>query len=149
MNDYLTPSPRPAAPIKPAPATGAVRRRAMVLAGAAVAATVVWALEDPIGGVDLAVKSGRSTQHIGVASVVATVLIVGLGAWWLLTRLERRAKRPHRTWTIIACIAFVVSLLGPAGGVDTGSKLGLLGLHVVVATALILGLPATRGEAGS
>ena len=42
---------------------------------AVVAAIIVWALEDPIGGVDLAVRSGQSTQHIGVASVVAAVLI--------------------------------------------------------------------------
>jgi hypothetical protein len=154
MSDYPTPSPMPTARLDPATdrstAAGRVRRRrAAVVAGAAIAAIIVWALEDPIGGVNLAVKSGSSTRQIGIASVVATVAIVGLGASWLLGRLERRAARPHRTWTIVACAVFVVSLLGPAGGVTAGAKLGLAALHVIVAAVLVLGLPAVRGRASS
>lgn len=133
------------APVTAAPHTSA--RRALVVVGAALAALVVWALADPIGGVDLAVRSGHSVQHVGAGAVVGTALLVALVGWALLARLERRAKRPHRTWAIIASTVFVISLVGPAGGVGSAAKLGLAALHVVVAAAVILGLPAVRGGA--
>ena len=127
-----------------APRIGA--RRALVVVGTAVAALAVWALEDPIGGVDLAVRSGGSVRHVGAGAVVGTALVVALVGWALLARLERRAKRPHRTWAIIASIVFSISLLGPTGGVDAGSQLGLAALHIVVAAAVAAGLPAVRGR---
>jgi hypothetical protein len=128
-----------------APRTGA--RRSLVVVGTALAALAVWALEDPIGGVDLAVRSGGSVQHVGAGGVIGAALLAGLVGWALLARLERRAKRPHRTWAIIASIVFVISLAGPTGGVDTAAKLGLAALHVGVAAAVGLGLPAVRGRA--
>jgi len=121
-------------------------RRLIVIAAAAVAAIAVWALEDPLGGVHLAVDSRGTTQDIGPVTVVATPILVGLAAWGLLAIFERRLRRPHRTWTIVATVVFALSLLGPAGGVGASSKLGLAALHVVVAAALILGLPAARAK---
>jgi hypothetical protein len=127
-----------------APRTGA--RRALVVVGTALAALAVWALEDPIGGVDLSVRSGGSVQHVGAGGVIGAALLSGLVGWAVLARLERRAKRPHRTWAIVASTVFVISLAGPAGGVDAAAKLGLAALHVGVAAAVGLGLPAVRGR---
>jgi Family of unknown function (DUF6069) len=121
-------------------------RRLIVVAASAVAAIAVWALEDPLGGLHLAVDSRGTTQDIGPVAVVATPMLVGLAAWGLLAIFERRLRRPHRAWTILAAVVFVVSLLGPASGVGASAKLGLAALHVVVAAALILGLPATRSR---
>ena len=128
-----------------APRTGA--HRSLVVVGTALAAFAVWALEDPIAGVDLAVRSGGSVQHVGAGGVIGAAVLAGLLGWALLALLERRAKRPGRTWAIIASSVFVVSLAGPAGGVDTAAKLGLTALHVGVAAAVGLGLPAVRGRA--
>lgn len=133
-----------AARVSVAPRTGA--RRALVVVGTALAALAVWALEDPIGGVDLAVRNGETAQHVGAGGVIGAALVAGLVGWALLARLERRAKRPHRTWAIVASIVFVLSLAGPAGGVDTAAKLALAALHVGVAAAVGLGLPAVRGN---
>ena len=51
-------------------------------------------------------------------------------------------------WTIVAAAVFVVSLLGPAGGVGTSAKLGLAALHLTVAAVLIVGLPWAGRKAG-
>ena len=145
MAHESTPHQAEVARVTAAARTGA--RRALVVVGTALAAFAVWALEDPIAGVDLAVRSGGSVQHVGAGAVIGAAVLAGLIGWALLARLERRAKRPHRTWAIIASIVFVISLAGPAGGVDTAAKLGLAALHVGVAAAVGLGLPAVRGRA--
>ena len=111
-------------------------RRLLVVAASAVAAIVVWALEDPLGGVHLAVDSRGTTQDIGPVAVVGTPILVGVAAWGLLALFERRLRRPHRAWTILATAVFVLSLLVPASGVGASAKLGLAGLHVVVAAKL-------------
>jgi predicted permease len=122
---------------------GMKTKRIMIIIGTVLAATAVWVLEDPILGVNLAVKSGDSTQHIGVVSVIVASAFVALAAWALLAWFERRMKQPHRTWTVLASVIFVLSWLGPLGGVTTGAKLGLFAFHAVVAGILIARLPRT------
>jgi hypothetical protein len=121
-------------------------RRAAVVAGAAAAAGAPWTLLDPIGGVDLAVRSGESVNHIEPASVLVTALVVGLAGWGLLAWFERRLKRPHRTWVATAAGVFLISLTGPLGGVTGGAKLGLALLHVTVAAVVIGCLPRIGGR---
>jgi Family of unknown function (DUF6069) len=118
--------------------------RLVTIAAATVSALVFWTLTDGIGGIDLAVRQGTGTQPIGPVSVAATTIIAGLLAWGLLALLERRSRRPARTWTIIALAVFVVSLAGPLGsGADLSSKLILTGMHMLVALILIPNLPRT------
>jgi len=72
-------------------------------------------------------------------------LIAGLAAWGLLALLERTIRRPVPTYRVIASIVLILSLAAPLGsGVDTSSRLVLLGMHLTVATALIVGLPGRR-----
>lgn len=115
--------------------------RASIVVGAAASATIAWTFLDKVSGVDMAVKSGNSTNHVGVAAVAIVALGVGLAGWGLLAWLERGAKRPRRTWTMIAVAVFVLSLLGPLGGVDGAAKASLAALHLTVATIIIVGLP--------
>jgi hypothetical protein len=119
-------------------------RRAVAVAGAAAAALAVWAMTQSIGGTRLAVHSGGSVREIGPAAVVLTALLAGLAAWGLLALFERAVRRPYRAWRLVAVAVFVVSLAGPLGGVAIGARLTLAAMHLVVAAALILGLPATR-----
>lgn len=123
-------------------------RRAAVVAGAVAAAGAVWTLLDPIGGLDLAVKSGDSVNHIEPASVFVTALLAALAGWGLLAWFERSLKRPHRTWVVTATGVFVISLVGPLGGVTGGAQLGLALLHVTVAAVVIGFLPRAGGRAG-
>ena len=119
--------------------------RAITIAAGAAGALLLWAVNDPWAGIDLAVRRGADTQHIGPAAVAVTALIAGLAAWGLLALLERAVRRPARTFRIIALIVLVLSVAGPLGsGVGIGSRLVLLGMHLTVGAALIIGLPGRR-----
>lgn len=128
--------------------TGTTARRtgrAITVVAGATGALLLWAVNDPWAGIDLAVRQGDATRHIGPAAVVVTGLIAGLAAWGLLALLERTVRRPARTFRIIALIVLVLSLAGPLGsGVGTSSRLVLLGMHLTVGAALIIGLPGRR-----
>jgi hypothetical protein len=119
--------------------------RAITVGAGAAGALLLWAVNDPWAGVDLAVRQGDTIRHIGPAAVVLTALVAGLAGWGLLAVLERTVRRPARTFRIIALIVLALSLAGPLGsGVDTSSRLALLGMHTTVGAALILGLPGRR-----
>jgi hypothetical protein len=116
--------------------------RALTVMGGATGALLLWAVNDPWAGLDLVVRQGDTTRQIGPAAVVVTALLAGLAAWGLLALLERTVRRPARTFRIIALAVLAVSLAGPLGsGVDTSSRLVLLGMHLAVGAALIIGLP--------
>ncbi|MEW2143265.1 DUF6069 family protein [Micromonospora vinacea] len=119
--------------------------RVITIAAGAAGALLLWAVNDPWAGVDLAVRQGDATQHVGPVAVVLVALVAGLAAWSLLALLERTVRHPARTFRIIALIVLLVSLAGPLGsGVGTSSRLVLLGMHVTVGAALIIGLPGRR-----
>ncbi|XVV14767.1 DUF6069 family protein [Actinoplanes sp. CA-131856] len=119
--------------------------RAITVAAGAAGSLLLWAVNVPWGGLDLAVRQGGGTQQIGAAAVVATALVAGLAAWGLLALLERKARHPVRTFRIIALVVLLISLAGPLGGGEgLHSKLVLLGMHLTVGIALIAGLPGRR-----
>jgi uncharacterized protein DUF6069 len=118
--------------------------RAITVAAATAGALLLWAVNDPWAGIDLTVRQGGTTQHIGPVAVAAAALIAGLAAWGLLTVLERTVSRPARAYRIIASTVLLLSLAGPAGGVGTSSRLVLLAMHLTVGAALIIGLPSRR-----
>ncbi|MET8232756.1 DUF6069 family protein [Micromonospora sp. NPDC005298] len=119
--------------------------RAFTITAGAAGALLLWAVHSPWAGTDLAVRRGDATQHVGPVAVVVTALIAGLAAWALLALLERTVRRPARTFRVIALIVLVLSLAGPlASAVDTTSRLALLGMHLTVGAALIIGLPGRR-----
>ena len=125
----------------------AVRRtgRAITIVAATAGALLLWTVDGPWAGLDLAVRQGDTTRHIGPAAVALTALVAGLAAWGLLTLLERTGRRPVRTYRIIASIVLILSLAGPLGsGVGTSSRLVLLAMHLTVGAALIIGLPGRR-----
>jgi len=121
--------------------------RAITVVAAAAGALLLWAVDGPWAGLDLAVRQGDTTQHVGPAAVALTALAAALAAWGLLALLERTVRNPVRTYRIIASIVLVLSLAGPLGsGVDTNSRVVLLAMHVTVGTALIVGLPGRRNS---
>ena len=119
--------------------------RAITVAAGVAGSLLLWVIEVPWLGLDLAVRQGDTVQRVGAAAVTAAALIAGLAAWALLAVLERTVRRPVLTYRIIASIALILSLAGPLGsGVDTGSRLALAGMHLTVGIAAIVGLPSRR-----
>jgi hypothetical protein len=122
-------------------------RRGLIVVGATGAALTVWALVNPMGGIDVAVDSGGSVRHIGATAVAVTGMLAGLAGWGLLALFERTMRRPHRAWTVIATVVFVLSLAGPLGAISHGAILGLMCMHLAVAAVLIPCLPRAGGRA--
>ncbi len=119
--------------------------RAITVAAGTAGALLLWAVDGPWAGTDLAVRQGNSVQHIGPVAVFLTALLSGLAAWGLLALLERTTRRPARIYRIVATVILLISLAGPLGsGIGIGSKLGLLAMHLTVGLALIIGLPGRR-----
>ncbi|BBH69817.1 hypothetical protein ACTI_65020 [Actinoplanes sp. OR16] len=119
--------------------------RAITVAAGAAGALLLWAVNVPWGGLDLTVRQGGAVQEIGPVAVVVTALLAGFAAWGLLAVLERLSARPVPTYRIIASILLVISLAGPLGSaIGLSSTLVLVGMHVTVGAALIIGLPGRR-----
>ncbi|MFC4054666.1 DUF6069 family protein [Actinomadura syzygii] len=116
--------------------------RAITVAAGAAGSLLLWAVNDPWAGTDLTVRQGG---EIAPAAIVTAALIAGLAAWALLALLERTVRNPTRTFRIIALTTLAISLIGPlSSGTDLTSRLVLLGMHLTVGTALIIGLPCPR-----
>jgi hypothetical protein len=115
------------------------------VAGAAVAALAVWAIADPLAGVDLRVRTGTTVQEVGPVAVAVVAVLVSAAGLALLALLERLMRRGRTAWLITACVVAVLSLLGPAGGVTAGAKLSLACMHIAVA-AVLIGVVAGTAE---
>ena len=120
----------------------------MVLA-AQVAAVAVYVLAVPVGGVDLAARTGSTTRTIHVSMILGAVLVVGLASVSLSLALRRFTARPDRNWAVAAAVATVLSLTGPAGATNLAAGLALACMHLVVAGTFALGsLPWHRARSG-
>ncbi|GIE33745.1 hypothetical protein Ait01nite_067900 [Actinoplanes italicus] len=117
--------------------------RAVTVAAGAAGSLLLWTV-DHWGGIALTVDRGGTVQQVGPVAVAITAILAGLAAWALLAILERTVRRPARTFRIIASIVLLISLVGPLAGTGTGSRLALLGMHLTVGLALIIGLPGRR-----
>ncbi|TDC60009.1 hypothetical protein E1200_31200 [Actinomadura sp. GC306] len=129
---------------------GGAARRAVTVAGGAVAALVLWTLTGPVAGHTPSAETGGEIRQVGAVAVAAGALVAGLAAWALLAVLERTVGRPARVWTATAAAVLALSLAGPLGGAaDTASMAVLTGLHLLVGAVLIAGLgTAARGRRG-
>lgn len=116
--------------------------RALAIVGAAAGALLVWFIAQQTAG-DLQVKSGSSTQTVGAIAVVVTVVFAGLVGWGLLALLERFAERARTIWTVVAVLVLLLSLIGPLGGTDAGTKVSLVILHLLVGSVIITAFTRT------
>ncbi|MGC4814359.1 DUF6069 family protein [Micromonospora sp. DT228] len=128
------------------PTTSTLRRRALGVAAAVVAAVVIWAI-GALAGVDFTVESpGQPATDIGAGEIVTVALGAALLGWAALALLERFAPRVARpVWISLAAVVTAVSLV-PLLGVEAtgGAKLILGATHLAVAIPLIALLPAHR-----
>lgn len=135
-------SPDPARP-RTAPGGGAGARRRLprrvVPLAAALAAAVVWAAGTATG-VELAARSGTTTQDVGLGSVVVVALVVGYAGWGVRALLDRTRSGGERAWLVTCAVVLAVSLLGPLGAVSPGAGAVLATEHLAVGAVVALGL---------
>jgi hypothetical protein len=133
------------------PAAGTGRRtshagRALAIVLATVANVLVWTIAK-MSDVTLQARSGANErQDVTLAAVIIVTLLIGLVGWALLAVLERLSTRGLTIWTVIAVVFFLISLLGPLGGVTTGAKVTLAAMHIVTAAVLIPAFRRTSGQ---
>jgi hypothetical protein len=101
-------------------------------------AGLIWLVWRATGS-ELAIRSGHETHQVGLVSALVTAAVVSVAGLGLLRFLERRSPRGLRTWTIVACAVWLVSLLGPLGAADPMSGVALTSLHLVVGATVVLG----------
>ncbi len=94
-----------------------------------------------VGRVHLVVGDGADARTVGPGSVLLVSLFAALAALGLAAVLSRTARRPRRTWRVVAGAVLAVSLLGPLGGATTTGQVQLVALHAVVALALFTTVP--------
>jgi hypothetical protein len=132
-----------------APATaqgGRVRSRLLAVAGAVVAAVVIWAIAVPVFGLELVAPPGpdeTAPQAVPFGAVVMASLVASLAGWALLAVLERFLSRGRTVWTVVASIVLVLSLAGPllGAGVPASCRITLALMHLCVGAVLISQLP--------
>lgn len=126
-------------------------RRLLVVAGAVLAALVVYLIAELVtdGGVQTPAmeSTDQESMTLNPGGVVLASGFVSLVGWALLAVLERLTRKGRLIWTIVAVVVFLLSLSAPFSGTGTttGDRVWLLLMHVVVAAVLILLLPAVSG----
>jgi predicted permease len=124
-------------------------RRMLVVAAGAVASIAVWVPTGIIGGILPTVLLNGNEQVVRLYAIVVSSLVAGLAAWALLALLERKAKRPRRTWLLIATATLAVSLVSPlASAIDTETRVVLCAMHLIVGAVLIFGLGRSARRSG-
>ena len=126
------------------------RRRALVVAGATLAATAVWLVAQATG-TDLEVTvAGQPPMVVSLPLVVVTALAAALAGWGALAILQRVTSRGRTLWTGLAVAALLMSF-GPVATVETNAavRTSLALMHVAVAAVLVPGLRGTVPARGS
>jgi Family of unknown function (DUF6069) len=130
----------------PAARHATTRARLVTVAGAVLAAVVVWLAAVPLLGTELAVtQPGRPVQPVGPGMVIGAALAAALAAWGLLAILERLTRRARVVWTSVALVALALSVVPPLiSGTTSGGKVALALMHLAVAAVLVPGLGGAR-----
>lgn len=89
-------------------------------------------------------------EHLALRAVIVSTLIGVLAAGAVYALIARRARNPDRTFTIVAVVALLLSLLAPLSvgledppeypGTDAGSIGTMMAMHVVAAAIVIAAL---------
>jgi hypothetical protein len=125
----------------------ATARRVATVVAAPLAALAAWAVLRA-AGVDFAVSTGDG--RVGAGDVVGAATAAALLGWLVARVLAQRVERPRLWWLRIASTCLAVSIVGPSNLAHDVDSVALMGLHVVTAFVVILGLTATvpvRGRA--
>ncbi|GAB3565931.1 hypothetical protein GCM10027344_26610 [Spelaeicoccus albus] len=109
----------------------------------------IWFAAVRVGDVQLVYAAGPETTAIGIASVVAAVVVTGALAWGLLAALGKITRHAAAVWTTIAVAVTAVSLISPLTTAQNRPAMTILVcMHVAAAVVVITGfrISASRTE---
>jgi hypothetical protein len=131
-------------PASTRPATAVRKRRALAVAGAALAPTAVWLLAHVTGNELEVTLAGQPPMVVNLPFVVVTALAASLAGWAALAVLQRVSSHARTLWTGLAVAALLTSF-APLATVETNgaARTFLALMHVTVAAVLIPGLRGT------
>lgn len=110
-----------------------------------VFALATWVIFTRVGGQPLLADAGGPATSVGPVQVAVVSTVAATLGMLLLAWSVRRLRRGRLIWVVTACGILVVSLVGALSGLAAHDRMGLLALHVVTGTTVILGgLLATR-----
>ncbi|MDR7274126.1 DUF6069 family protein [Catenuloplanes atrovinosus] len=125
-----------------------MRTRLIAVAAAVLGPALLWLAVAGIGGHPLTVSSpdGR-TIDVPLPTVMLFALVFSLLGWGFLALLERLLpRRAAVIWAIVATLVLLVSFAPLAGEMDTGTRVTLGVMHVLVAAALFAGFLRRRAS---
>ncbi|HEY2765851.1 MAG TPA: DUF6069 family protein [Pseudonocardiaceae bacterium] len=143
MTEINPASPSATADALPQSSTARARRgrRAGAVVGAVLANCLLWLVARALG-VDFVLSDSLGTGVLGLGTVIVFTLVFGLLGWGTLAGLERFTRRARTTWTVIATVVLLLSLVPIfLEHATTGTRTALVLLHLAVAAVLI---PALR-----
>ncbi|MGH3936576.1 MAG: DUF6069 family protein [Pseudonocardiaceae bacterium] len=125
-------------------------RRALVAAGAVLAAVMVWTIA--VVGLDLRVTvpetpGSPNRRDLQFGSVLSTAVVATVAGWALLALLERITSRARTIWTAIAVTVLLLTLPYLPGFTAT-ERVVIALIHLTLAAILITGLRRTGRSAG-
>lgn len=139
-------------PANDAPARTATRipawgLRLLTVAAAAVAGALVFLIGKPSDG--LTVDQGDGLTELTLGSFIGSSAGAALLGWVLLAVLERfAAARALKTWTIVAGVVLVLSLVTPfAVEAAAASRITLVLSHLAVGLVVIAGMRVSSRSA--
>lgn len=121
------------------PTATRLRVGALTVAGAVVAAALLWTAAQ-ILGIDLRVdpRNGQAPSAVGLPMTVTFTLVVSLLGWGARALLDRSTRSAPVVWTVLAVFVLLVSFLPLFIFEATGATKTILALmHIAVAAVLI------------
>jgi Family of unknown function (DUF6069) len=137
-------------PASTRPATAVGKRRALAVAGAALAPTAIWLVAHATGNELEVTLAGQPPMVVSLPFVVVTALAASLAGRGALAVLQRVTSHARTLWTGLAVAVLLVSF-GPVAIVETdaAARTFLALMYVTVAAVLIPGLRGTVPARGS
>lgn len=125
--------------------------RPVTVALGVLAALAVWTVSELVFGVDVRLPAFGTgvPQDLTAGAIVVASVVAGLAAWLALALLERFTRHARAAWVALASLVLAASLGAPLSGrgIDGGSRLVLVSLHLTVGALLIVLLVRTSRPA--
>jgi hypothetical protein len=115
------------------------RRRGITVVGTVAAAMVAWVIAVPVAGTALGVATASGAGQVSGLDVAVAATAAAVAAWLLMAALERWTSHAQLVWTVSACAALALSLLGPLRAQTDQAAAALMAFHMLVALILIWG----------